>query len=346
MICKSFLIAAITTSICALFCACSIESPEEQAKKMSGNPIFDGWYADPEVALFDGVYWVFPTSSKEFKDQISFDAFSSEDLVVWKKHPNIIDNSKVKWLRKALWAPAIVEKDGKYYLFFSGNNPLSPIYKGWKPEYAKEDQYGGIGVAVSNSPEGPYEDLIGKPLISDFRNNAQPIDQYVFKYEGSYYMIYGGWDRCCLVKLADDFKSVVPFPDGSTFKNITPENYKEGSVMFERKGKWYFMWSEGNWTDSSYKIAYAIADTPFGPFKRISELIVPDDSIATGAGHHSVLNIPGTDDWYIFYHRSPVPNKSPNHRVTCVEKMQFNPDGTIAPIKMTREGVPARRIKQ
>ena len=237
MICKSFLIAAITTSICALFCACSIESPEEQAKKMSGNPIFDGWYADPEVALFDGVYWVFPTSSKEFKDQISFDAFSSEDLVVWKKHPNIIDNSKVKWLRKALWAPAIVEKDGKYYLFFSGNNPLSPIYKGWKPEYAKEDQYGGIGVAVSNSPEGPYEDLIGKPLISDFRNNAQPIDQYVFKYEGSYYMIYGGWDRCCLVKLADDFKSVVPFPDGSTFKNITPENYKEGSVMFERKGK-------------------------------------------------------------------------------------------------------------
>ncbi|MDB5011414.1 MAG: arabinan endo,5-alpha-L-arabinosidase, partial [Mucilaginibacter sp.] len=88
----------------------------------SGNPIFKGWYADPEVRIFGKAYWIYPTYSARYKEQVFMDAFSSSDLVHWTKHSNIIDSNAVKWVKKALWAPAITEKGGKYYLFFGAND--------------------------------------------------------------------------------------------------------------------------------------------------------------------------------------------------------------------------------
>jgi len=64
--------------------------------------------------------------------------------------------------------------------------------------------------------------------------------------------------------------------------------------MFKRKGKYYFMWSEGGWTGPDYSVAHAIGDSPFGPFKRIGKILQQDPAIATGAGHHSFIYIPGT----------------------------------------------------
>ena len=98
-------------------------------QKTSGNPIFEGRYADPEGVIFGKTYWIYPTWSMPFKDQLHLDAFSSKDLVNWTKHERIIDNSRIKWLRNALWAPAAIEKDGKYYIFFSCNNILMRIAK-------------------------------------------------------------------------------------------------------------------------------------------------------------------------------------------------------------------------
>ena len=71
----------------------------------SGNPIFEGWYADPEAVVLDGEYWIYPTYSQKYKDQLHFDAFSSKDLVTWTKHENIITNNEITWLHQALWAP-------------------------------------------------------------------------------------------------------------------------------------------------------------------------------------------------------------------------------------------------
>jgi beta-xylosidase len=144
--------------------------------------------------------------------------------------------------------------------------------------------------------------------------------------------------------LKNDFTGLIPFEDGEMVKEITPEGYVEGPVMFTRNGKYYFMWSEGNWGNNTYKVAYAKADSPFGPFKRLGTVLESDPEIATGAGHHSVLNIPGTDDWFIVYHRRPIPNKDRDHRVICIDRMHFNADGTIKSIKMTFEGVEPYRI--
>ena len=319
----------------------------ERERGYAGNPVIDGWYADPQIRIYEGKYWIFPTTSALFKNQVFFDCFSSPDLITWTKHQRIIDNKELKWVNSCLWAPDSIEKDGKYYLFFSGNDAYPIDRKGGDMTVRKttDKKYGGIGVAVADKPEGPYKDLIGKPLIDRFWNVAQPIDQYVFKYKNQWYMIYGGWRKCNLVQLSDDFKSLKPFPDGSMYKDMTPQGYVEGSVMFERKGKWYFMWSEGNWGKGTYKVAYAMADTPFGPFERIGAVLENDKDVATGAGHHSVFNYPNTDDWYICYHRRPMPNYHRDHRMTCIDRLYFDKDGKIKPVKMTFKGVKARTLK-
>jgi beta-xylosidase len=304
-------------------------------KGLSQNPVIQGWYADPEGVIFKKQYWIFPTFSAKYEKQVFLDAFSSKDLVTWKKHSRILDTSKIKWAKMAMWAPAIIKKGEQYFLFFSANDIQSK-----QRNKVKDDTLGGIGVAVADNPAGPYKDHIGKPLINKFYNNAQPIDQYVFKdVDGQYYIIYGGWGRCNIGKLKDDFTALVPFSDGSIVKEITPKGYVEGPTMFIRNGKYYLMWSEGGWTNGTYKVAYGVSDNVMGPFERKSTILEADTTIATGAGHHSVMNVPNTDEWFIVYHRRPIPNLDRDHRVVCIDRMYFDANGDIINVKMTFEGV-------
>jgi beta-xylosidase len=334
------------------------QSPDDTSA-FSGNPLFPGWYADPEATIFGNEYWIYPTYSGETGDldsvvvlsdkqrqlqkntinqqylkQTFFDAFSSRDLTNWQKHPHVLELSNVSWGAYSLWAPSIVKKGKKYYLFFGANDIQS------------NDQEGGIGVAVSDHPAGPFKDALGKPLINKFHNGAQPIDQFVFRDpSGKYYMYYGGWKHCNVAQLSDDLLSIKPFADGTKFKEVTPEGYVEGSFMFVRNGKYYFMWSEGGWTGPDYSVAYAISSSPTGPFKRIGKILQQDSTVATGAGHHSVIRYPGTDDWYIVYHRRPLGDRNGNHRQTCIERMYFDESGHIMPVRISFQGVPKRSLK-
>lgn len=320
-----FLLAAL------LFTAVSVDARD---KRHSGNPIFKGWYADPEGMVLDGQFWVFPTYSAPYDQQLFLDAFSSPDLVHWTKHERVITQAGIPWLRRALWAPAVVAANGKYYLFFGGND-------------VHEGEIGGIGVATSDRPEGPYTDALGHPLIGQIVNGAQPIDQYVFRDDdGEYYMYYGGWGHCNVVRLSQDLLSVIPFPDGETYKEVTPKRYVEGPFMLKRNGKYYFMWSEGGWTGPNYCVAYAISDSPFGPFERQGKILERDENVARGAGHHSVIQIPGKDEYYIVYHRRPLSETDGNSRETCIDKLEFNADGTIKPVKMTFEGVKKVKLRK
>ena len=303
------------------------------AQKTSGNPIVEGWYADPEGAVFNNEYWVFPTYSAEYKDQLHFDAFSSKDLVKWTKHENVLTNKEITWAWQAMWAPSVVENNGKYYFFFGAN------------DIQNNDEKGGIGVAVADNPAGPYKDLLGCPLIDKIVNGAQPIDQFAFKdTDGKWYLIYGGWGHCNIVRLADDFKSIIPFDDGTLYREMTPEGYVEGPFMLKRNGKYYFMWSEGGWGGPDYSVAYAIADSPFGPWKREAKILQQDPEVAKGAGHHSVIKGKGKDEYYIVYHRRPLGDTGRDHRVTCIDRLAFDKDGKILPVKMTFKGVKRSKI--
>lgn len=308
-------------------------SQESQQKNTSGNPVFPGWYADPEGVMFDNTIWIYPTFSAPYEKQVFFDCFSSTDLKTWTKHSRILDTAAVKWAKRAVWAPAIIRKDKKYFLFFGANDIQS------------DQEYGGIGVAVADKPSGPFKDYLGKPLVDKFHNGAQPIDQFVFKDGDQYYLIYGGWRHCNIVKLKPDFTGFEKFEDGTTFREITPESYVEGPFMFKKDNKYYFMWSEGGWTGPDYSVAYAIADSPFGPFKRVGKILQQDPKIATGAGHHSVIRDEKNNRWYMVYHRRPLDQTDRNARVTCIDEMYFDADGFIKPIVITNEGVVARTKK-
>lgn len=313
-----------------MICAPAMGATAHAQAARSGNPIIPGWYADPEAHVFDNEYWIYPTYSAPYDQQTFLDAFSSKDLVTWVRHPHVVDVANVTWAKRAMWAPSVIEKDGWFYIFFGAN------------DIQNDQQVGGIGVARSRSPGGPFMDYLGKPLIDKFHNGAQPIDQAVFRDDdGKFYILYGGWGHCNIARLNDSFTGFIPFANGTTFKEITPQGYVEGVFMLHKDKTYYLMWSEGGWTGPSYAVAYATGPSVTGPFTRVGTILRQDSSIATGAGHHSVLHAPGSPNWYIVYHRRPLGETDRNHRVVSIDELHFDANGLIQPVVMTNVGVKA-----
>src|SRR5258705_12760106 len=87
----------------------------------AGNPFVDGRYADPDMKVYDGVYWVYPTFSAPYDQQTYLDAFSSTDLVHWTKSSHVLDKANVSWAKRAMWAPSPISRNGLYYLYFGAN---------------------------------------------------------------------------------------------------------------------------------------------------------------------------------------------------------------------------------
>jgi beta-xylosidase len=284
------------------------------------NPILPGWTADPELHFFENRFWIYPTTSLPFEQQTFFEAWSSSDLVSWTNEGRILDFVDILWSTQfAAWAPSIAAKSGCYYFYFSAGDGA------------------GIGVAVGDSPRGPFRDALGFPLVQGYPHGAQAIDPHCFQDDdGQAYLYFGGHGQCVVARLAPTMRAF-----NRAFTCITPcKEFVEGPFMVKRRGLYYLMWSEGGWGDHSYCAAYGISDNPLGPFERQGLILQNDESIARAAGHHSVLQLPGTqDDWVICYHRRPLEETDANHRVTCLERLHFRTDGTIEPIVLSHKGV-------
>lgn len=292
------------------------------------SPVLPGLYADPDVRYMDGRYWIYPTTDGfPGWSGTRFKAFSSKDLVHWKDHGVILDlGPDVSWADGNAWAPAIAERDGKYYFYFCA-----------------EQQ---IGVAVADSPAGPFRDALGKPLIGKTQFGGQMIDPAVFTDDDGRSYLYWGNGHGYVAPLNDDMVSF----DAARVKDITPDGFREGSFVVKRDGTYYFMWSEDDTRSENYHVAYATGPSPLGPWTERGTILSkrPEYGIL-GTGHHSVVNTPGTDDWYIVYHRFALngPGTSGGdgtHRETTVDRLEFAADGTIEPVVPTLESVsPVRR---
>lgn len=291
------------------------------------NPLSSGWYADPEARFYEGQYVIYATKSRPFDEQKNQVCFTSKDLTNWEMHEDIIDMSGFPWATRAIWAPTIIEKNGKYYYIFASGDIHSVAEKG------------GLEIAVSDSPTGPFKALLDKPLINEFYNGAQPIDAHLFKDDdGTVYLLYGGWRHCNIAIMNEEMTGLVPFEDGSLVKEITPPDYVEGPCMFKKDGKYYFMWSAGDWAKGEYRVNSGFADSPFGPFEDYREVLSSGDGkIATGPGHNGYFYIPEEDLYLIVYHRHQPDIKLGNARFLCIDIMKFGEDGKIVPVVMTNE---------
>lgn len=295
------------------------------------NPVLPGLYADPEVLYAEktGKYYIYPTcdgianwGSSRFK------VFSSDDMETWKEENVILDLKNVAWAKKNAWAPCIMEKKQtdrsyKYYYY-----------------YTAEKQ---IGVAVADDPTGPFVDS-GKPLIEKELPSGmlrgQNIDPDVFTdpVTGKTYLYWGNYFMA-VCELNEDMVSVKPNTTRILIKNDM--YYSEAPYVFYRNGYYYFTWSKNDTRSPEYEVRYVRSKSPIGPIDASkSEVILckkPEQGIF-GTGHHSVLQLPGKDEWRIVYHRFRFPDavsmgrNAGFHREVCMDKLDFNEEGFIKQI--------------
>lgn len=292
-----------------------------------GNPVLKGYYADPDIACFENKFYIYPTTDggKEW-DASSFKVFSSEDMIDWEEEGILLDLADVPWSEgKRAWAPAIGRKNGVYYYYYSGN--------------------GNIGVAFSDSPVGPFKDK-GSPLVAKGKFHGQMIDPDVFIDDDGQAYLYWGNTRMYAAKLSEDMLEL----EGEVM-DITPQHFCEASCIIKRKGIYYFTWSDHDTRSPEYNVHYGTGTSPMQKPEGDTVILSrynTDDKRIKCTGHHSILNVPDTDEWYICYHRFNIERfgdvedfstEAGNHREVCIDKLEFDEDGNILPVKATLNGL-------
>lgn len=291
------------------------------APKTNKGPVIPGLFADPHITSFNGRYYLYPTTDGYAGwSGTYYKAFSSPDLVNWTDHGVVLDHGPdVSWADNSAWAPAVVAKNGRYYLYFSGG-------------LASGDTSKHLGVAVADSPTGPFRDALGRPLIRSSQYSGQMIDPMVFTDDDGQSYLYWGQGVARVVPLNADMVSFDP----ARVRVITPPGYNEASFVLKRGGTYHFMWSENDTRSEDYRVAYASGPSPLGPWTKHGIVLQKRlDLGIKGPGHHSVVRAPGTDTWYVAYHRFAVPAGDGTNREVTIDRMEFNADGTIRPIVPT-----------
>jgi beta-xylosidase len=293
--------------------------------------------ADPHVFRdTDGTYYMYVTGQ-------GYPCFSSTDLVNWKYETNVFRRNTAKWATRSFWAPEVIKIGDKYYLHYTA---------------AREDDIKHIGVAVSNSPIGPFVDMDDKPFIDNGTKGT--IDSHVFiDDDGRTYMYYsnamstnpvpelGGKKRSeiFVVEIKPDFSGFLSepvmliYPQQSWEFNPSSNQYwNEGAVLLKNNGLYYLIFSANCYCAANYAVGYATSTSPMGPFtKSAGNPILSNAGVShavSGPGHNSVVRGPDGESWYFVYHSHVhVGNlNSSNHgiRQVNIDRMYFNPDGTIS----------------
>jgi len=294
----------------------------------SQNPFITHMYtADPSARVFNDTLYVYPSHDKD--DAVKFTmedwhVFSTTDMVTWTDHGKAFSVDNLNWASSQAWAPDCINRNGKYYFYY-------PV------EHSK------IGVAVGNSPTGPFVDPLSKPLIHTNTEgvvcNRDFIDPAVFIDDDGQAYLYMGQLVVNAVKLNEDMISY----DGEVHLLEGTDDFFEAIWMHKYKGKYYL-----SYVGESGEIKYGMSDNPLGPFD-YKGVILP--KMNSGTNHHSIVEYKGT--WYMFYHNSDLYYKNnpdierkfgwghkksphPYRRSICFDKLFYNEDGTIQPVIPTK----------
>jgi beta-xylosidase len=239
--------------------------------------------------------------------------------------------SQVPWATGDAWAPTIIQRDSTFYFYFSGQNPT----------YNRKT----LGVATASSPLGPFT---AQPAAFILNNEAlktgQAIDSATFldPTTGKYYLFWGNGVPALYAELADD---MISLKENSTRAIAGLTDFREGIFVNYRKGLFHLTYSIDDTGSENYRVGYATATSVHGPWAYRGVVLSKDMSkgiLATG--HSSVVNVPGTDDWYMAYHRFKIPGGDGTHRETTVDRVEFDAEGYMKVVVPTLESVAAQRI--
>ncbi|KAJ9130965.1 Arabinanase/levansucrase/invertase [Pleurostoma richardsiae] len=301
------------------------------------SPVLPGYYADPNIAVYGGLYYIYATTDgfASWGGNV-FYVWKSRDLVTWTRssQPILIlagTNGTVPWADGNAWAPTITHRNERYYFYFSGDNPT----------YQRKT----IGAAVSVSPEGPFNAEPGAMILNneDLTTN-QAIDPVAFRdpVSGKYYLFWGNGSPL-MVELSDDMVSI----NKSTLRAVEGlTDFREGTFINYRKGLYHITYSIDDTGSENYRVGYATSRKIEGPYTYQGIILQKDPSqgiLATG--HNSIIKIPGTDKWYIAYHRFHIPGGNGTHRETTIDRVEFDPvTGLMRPVIPTLSSVDAETV--
>ena len=282
------------------------------------NPIItDQFTADPTARVFEGKMYLYPSHDIPYSPgkgranwfvMEDYHTFSSDDLMVWKDHGVLINQTNVPWVRSdySMWAPDCVFKNGKYYLYFPANNR--------------------IGVAVADKPYGPF-----KPEATAIAG-ANGIDPCVLiDKDGSAYLFYS-MNRIFVAKLKDNMLELDS--RAQALANLPQRGLLEGPFAFERNGIYYLTYPHVQ--NTIERLEYATSTNVMGPYTQAG-VILDEAESSCWTVHHSLVEYKG--QWYLFYHDKDLSPNFDKNRAAKIDCLFFNDDGTIKKVIPTIRGV-------
>ena len=302
------------------------------------NPVIrDQFTADPTARVFNNKVYLYPSHDivppegqrQDWFCMEDYHVFSSENLTDWTDHGVIVTQNKIPWVRPdsySMWAPDCVERNGKYYFYF--------------PSAPKDGRGFGVGVAIADNPEGPF---IPEPEPIKGINGIDPC--VLLASDGNAYIFWGA-GRCA--KLKDNMKEIADDTPTETVKwgdrefemkgvnclKGLPSRQAEGPFAFEYNGNYYLTYPYVR--ENTEVLGYAMSKNPMGPYE-YKGLIMPEHENGCWTNHHSIVNYKG--QWYLFYHQNAFSPRDDKRRSVQIDKLYFNPDGTIQEVKKTMRGV-------
>lgn len=294
-----------------------------------GNPLIPDMIADASIQEIDGTFYCYATTDgygRGLETSGPPVVWKSKDFVHWSFEGTYFPSAA----KEKYWAPSkVIQANGKYYIYPTINGYMYP--------------------AVAEHPEGPFKLARGKdkfylpytPSTLLQGKNPEGIDAEIFIDDDKQAYVF--WNKRHVAKLADDMLTV----DSAVQVIETPQKvYSEGPIFFKRKGVYYYLYTIGG--DEKYQYAYGMSRvSPMGPFEFPELNIISTTDYEKGIfgpGHGCVFKLEGTEDYYFAYLEF---GRRSTNRQTYVNKLEFNEDGTIRPVKLTMEGVGAlRKVKQ
>lgn len=298
------------------------------------NPIMQSHFGpDPAPMVHNGTVYAYvgdDIPGTDFYYMTKWRLLSSTDMVNWRDHGSPISLESFKWARDRAWAAQCIERNGKFYWYICAQS-------------TKNDM--AIGVAVSDSPTGPFKDAIGKPLIMN--GSWSNIDPTVCIDDDGQAYLYWGNGSLFYVKLNKDMISysgdIVTVPvtvesfggvrGNKSVENPNKDMFVEGPWFYKRNNLYYMMYA--GMGKGGECLSYSTSNGPTGPWKYQGK-IMENQKLNSFTNHGGIIDYKGNS--YLFYHSGLLPNGGSYGRAACVEQFTYNPDGTIPTVTATKEG--------